>query len=109
MPTFITKIPRIDAADAQFIICFRVVDEPIPNVPARILVCRDCLQRVWLADSSPQDRPCVCYQCAIPIIEKDGEEPLIGITEGQAAAAQDHISSVRIQKLLAAGRKKTTN
>lgn len=109
MPTFITKIPRIDAADAQFIICFRVVDEPIPHVPARILVCRECLERVWLADSSPQDRPCVCFQCAEPIIAASGEEPMIAITEGQATAAADHISSVRLHQLLTAHVKKNDN
>jgi hypothetical protein len=61
------------AGDDAILVCNRVADMPIPYVPADIRFCTGgCLERVWVARSSPEARP-VCMQCveSIAAVEPD--------------------------------------
>lgn len=97
MPSKIIKNPTTEAADAEFIVCFRVADLPIPYVPAQIMACTECGARVWLADNSPQNVPIICDHCAKIAIAKDGEEPMLYMTERQARSIGGR---ARVQELL---------
>lgn len=79
--------PRMEAADAQIVVCTRVTELPIPFKPATIEHCPDCGERVWLANSSPRGVKLMCYQCIEPTIlaEMDkGEEVIISMTKDTA-------------------------
>ena len=70
--------------DEAILICWRVVDLPIPYVPAQIRVCTGgCLERVWVAHSSPQDVRPVCAHCAEPIIAADPDPQFQKISDAQ--------------------------
>jgi hypothetical protein len=55
--------PRVEASNADAVVCHRVSDLPIPHVPAQIEQCRDCGKRIWVAHSSPRQPPRISWQC----------------------------------------------
>lgn len=102
MPIKVVK-SKADLDQIQMVVCQRVNDLPIPFVPAKILRCSNCKERVWLADNSPQHIPIWCMQCAEIAIAVDGEEPMISVTQRMA---RDVGSYVRLQRLLDAAVKR---
>jgi len=77
----VVKEPK--ASEAQFVLCNRVKDMPIPYHPAKIMLCEECGERVWLSNDTPQGIPVLCMQCGVARIKAEGEEPTIMITEQQ--------------------------
>lgn len=93
--------PKTEAADAHAVVCLRVVDMPIPYVPAKIMLCTGCGHRVWFADSSPRGIPIKCQRCVeIHISETDDTMTVLATTE-QVAEARAYLFDQII-----AGRKK---
>lgn len=85
MPIKLIRDPLNEAADADFVICMRVADVPIPSKPAIIMRCAECGERVWFANSSPRQPKRICWQCAAPILSAD-KEPELMMTPGIACA-----------------------
>jgi hypothetical protein len=59
----IVNNPGIDAQDADYVVCLRVADLPIPYRRAEIRECSICHERVWLGHSSPRKPPIICHPC----------------------------------------------
>ena len=68
--TTVIHNPKVNAAKADYVICYRVADLPIPYTEARIETCCKCNERIWIALSSPEEPSRICYQCIEPIIKK---------------------------------------
>lgn len=75
--------------DEAILLCPRVADCPIPDVPAEIQICRaGCLERIWVAHSSGpiikerMARP-VCLVCGEKIIAEDPDPQLVPPTHWQ--------------------------
>jgi ribosomal protein S27E len=65
------------------LICHRVTDMPIPSAPSEIKLCTGCLERVWVAYSSPKARA-VCMSCAAKLMADDpGPHTIAPPTEAQ--------------------------
>jgi hypothetical protein len=73
-PTFhLVDDPATEASGADIVVCYRVAELPIPSVPGKIVICTQCAERIWLADSSPQQSKRLCWQCAGPLMEADDD------------------------------------
>lgn len=59
-----------DAANADYIICHRVTDLPIPHRPAQIENCCKCGERIWCSINSPKKPLRICFKCMEPTIAK---------------------------------------
>jgi hypothetical protein len=58
--------------EKRILICNRVIDMPIPPALGVIKICTaGCLERVWVANSSPKNVEPVCMQCATKLLEED--------------------------------------
>jgi hypothetical protein len=84
----VTETPR-NENDVDMVVCYRVMDLPIPCRPATIKQCSVCRERIWVADSSPEKPPLFCIPCATSAIEADGGEPTIIITRNTLMTAGD--------------------
>lgn len=73
--------------EGAILLCNRVVDLPIPYQTGRIAICTaGCLERVWVADSSPQNLKVVCLQCGLDMLEKEPGPHQIAVTSEQRGA-----------------------
>lgn len=80
--------PEIELTDAPpedaILLCPRVVDLPIPSTPGRIAICTGgCLERVWVANSSPQNLKVVCISCGEETLRQDPGPHQLAITPRQ--------------------------
>lgn len=74
--------------EEAILICHRVADLPIPYAAGTIKICictQGCLERVWVADSSPTHARPVCAQCAHELMKNDPEIKLGNPTPRQIA------------------------
>ena len=66
----------------DMVACHRVVDLPIPSREGAVIRhCTKCRERIWVSPNSPKGPPLVCVPCAKAMIDADGDEPTILISE----------------------------
>src|SRR5215813_1043892 len=74
----IRSLRRMDDDEEAILICYRVAEVPIPYRPGTIRICtQGCLERVWVADSSPTHARPVCWECAATLFEDSDEVKLM--------------------------------
>jgi hypothetical protein len=88
--------PKVEGNVADFVVCHRVSELPIPYVKAEIQHCSKCNERIWVAHTSPSKIPTLCWNCATPLIAED-DDTRIMITERQRAEVHKYMQL--IQKL----------
>lgn len=77
--------------DEETVVCIRVTEKPIPEVPATIVNCVDCGARIWLADSSPRGIKCKCFECVEKQMatEKEGNVLVLNAEQRKKLARGD--------------------
>jgi len=72
-----------DDGEPVVLLCYRVVDMPIPSAVSDIRYCQGgCVERIWVSRSSPKADRLLCFRCAEGEIAAD-KDPKFYITRRQ--------------------------
>lgn len=81
MPMAFTNNPKRDAAKADFVVCLRVKDYPIPRRVSKIERCKECGERIWFADTSPVGPPLICNPCCVMMMATSKDKLTLMVSE----------------------------
>lgn len=62
-----------DDPEEFVVVCVPIKQMPSPPTWASAKICAECGERIWLADSSPQNSKCICEKCFFLTVS-DGDE-----------------------------------
>jgi hypothetical protein len=83
------KVIVDDVPGDATLVCYRVTDA-VPSVASHKGRCRECRQKVWIANSSPRGLRTLCTRCVLMEIDEDA---VLHITEKQLADVKRRLRS----------------